>query len=493
MAQSVQVAIISRRLDIDLDPLEAMRRLAGRAEPMFLDSAASDPRFGRYTILMCEPAGRLCTTHDGKTQVDFGGSQRMLAEGPFTALAPGLRPFKVVERPEDAPCFVGWAGFFSYEVGRVIERLPATARRDIHLPMVRLGFYDTSAVYDHRTGVWTLMAVDLHRGFPPPYGRIVQGRLDTLAGYLSASAPPSPPSNGPCLAGKPAWNMTQAAYLEMIRRAKDYIAAGDIFQVNLAQRLSVPVSGSPWLLYERLRRTNPACYAAYMGWHGGKAKSTEPPTHAVLSSSPELFLQLNDGKVITRPIKGTRPRGSDEAADQAMRQELIESQKDLAELNMIVDLERNDIGRVCEYGTVKVVEPRCIEAHPTVWHSVATVEGVLHERYDAIDLLRATLPGGSITGAPKVRAMQIIDELEPTQRSVYCGSIGMLGLDGSMVFNIAIRTIIIDRGVAHVQVGGGIVADSDPQAEYEETLSKGAGMLRALGVDAGALAEAAHG
>jgi para-aminobenzoate synthetase component 1 len=187
--------------------------------------------------------------------------------------------------------------------------------------------------------------------------------------------------------------------------------------------------------------------------------------------------------VITRPIKGTRPRAADEATDEAMRRELIDSEKDRAELNMIIDLERNDLGRVCQYGSVRVTDPRGIEPHPTVWHSVGTVEGVLHDRYDAIDLLRATLPGGSITGAPKVRAMEIIDELEPTERSVYCGSIGMLGLDGSMVLNIAIRTIIIDRGRAHVEVGGGIVADSDPQAEYDETLDKARGMLRALGID----------
>ncbi len=483
MADSVPVGIVCRKLKIDLDPLEGMRRLARRPNPLFLDSAARDQRYGRYTVLGCDPTGMIRTTQDGKTHVDFGGSARTLDEGPFAALAPGLRPFEVVEAPDDLPCFVGWGGYFGYEVGRFIERLPVTAKPDIDLPIVRLGFYDAVAVYDHEEGEWTLMAADLHHGYPPPYDQVVTGRLDTLAACLKKPAPKPKKGDAPKCKGEPTWNMSRSAYLKMVRRGIDYIAAGDIFQVNLAQRLSTQLEGSVWTLYERLRETNPGWYAAYMAWQEGKAKPGGPPTHAVLSSSPELFLELRDRKVITRPIKGTRPRGTNEASDGPMREELRDSEKDQAELNMIIDLERNDLGRVCEYGTVRVTESRCLEAHPTVWHSVGTVEGALHERYDVIDLLKATLPGGSITGAPKVRAMEIIDELEPTERSVYCGSIGMVGLDGSALLNIAIRTMIYDRGTMHMQVGGGIVADSDPEAEYEETIHKGRGMLRALGID----------
>jgi para-aminobenzoate synthetase component I len=492
MATRVPVAIVSRKLDLDLDPLEAMRRLNRRTGVVFLDSAAVDPRWGRYTVLMCEPTGLLVTGRNGKTHLDFGGSRRILDEDPFTALGPGLRPFEVGERPEDIPCFVGWAGYFGYEVGRFIEKLPGTPKADIGLPVARLGFYDASAVYDHVSRTWTLLAVDLHRGYPPPYDRVVHGRLDALAGYLGLPNPVAQGPAKPAVSGRPRWNMSRSTWLKMIRRAKDYVAAGDIFQVNLSQRVSMKVEGTPWALYERLREANPASYAAYMAWHEGKPKRLSPPTHAVLSSSPELFIELRDRKVSTRPIKGTRPRGADKASDQTMRQELIDSEKDRAELNMITDLERNDLGRVCEYGTIGVTEPRAIEAHPTVWHSVATVEGVLHERYDALDLLRSTLPGGSITGAPKVRAMQIVEELEPTERSVYCGSIGLLGIDGSLVLNIAIRTILLERDTAHVQVGAGIVADSDPEAEYEETMHKAAGMLRALGIETAATAEADH-
>ncbi len=493
MPKRVPVAIVCRKLEVDLDPLEAMRRLRGRTNPLFLASAAVDPRYGRYSILACEPTGMLCTRHDGRTEVEFGGSKRTYDEGPLTALAPGIRPFEVVEKPPDVPCFVGWGGYFGYEVGRFIERLPATTKPDIKLPVVRLGFYDAAAVYDHQENTWTLMAADLHHGYPPPYAQVVKGRLDTLEAYLSTPSPAPAESGTPSCSGRPRWNMTRAQYLKMIRRAIDYIGAGDIFQVNLAQRLTVPIACSPWELYERLSASNPAWYAAYMAWEAGRARKSGTPIQAVLSSSPELFLELRDRKVITRPIKGTRPRGGDEAADQAFRQELLESEKDQAELNMIIDLERNDLGRVCEYGSVNVTEPRCLEAHPTVWHSVGTVAGLLHERHDAIDLLRATLPGGSITGAPKVRAMEIIDELEPTERSVYCGSIGLLGVDGSMVLNIAIRTMIVDQNQVHVQVGGGIVADSDPQAEYDETLDKARGMLRALSIDDATVAEAGRG
>ncbi|MBN1344767.1 MAG: anthranilate synthase component I family protein [Phycisphaerae bacterium] len=489
MATRADVGIVCRKLQIDLDPLEAMRRLQHRASPLFLDSAAADSRYGRFSVLACEPTGMLWTGRDGKTHVDFGGSKRTLDEGPLAALAPGLRPFRVVEKPEDLPCFVGWGGYFGYETGRFIERLPATTKPDIKLPVARLGFYDAVAVHDHARGEWTLMAADLHHGYPPPYDRVVKGRLDTLAAHLTGKAPKAAKAGKPVAAGKAKWNMSRAKYLEMVRRGIDYIAAGDIFQVNLAQRLSASLSCPAWALYERLRVSNPGWYAAYMAWHEGKAKASDAPTCAVLSSSPELFLEARDRKVITRPIKGTRPRGADEDSDAAMRQELIASEKDRAELNMIIDLERNDLGRVCEYGSVKVTEPRCLEAHPTVWHSVGTVEGTLHERFDVIDLLKATLPGGSITGAPKVRAMEIIDELEPTERSVYCGSIGMIGLDQSAVLNIAIRTIIVDRGTAHVQVGGGIVADSDPELEYAETLHKARGMLEALGLDEAGLLE----
>jgi para-aminobenzoate synthetase component 1 len=280
-------------------------------------------------------------------------------------------------------------------------------------------------------------------------------------------------------------NFTRAAYLAAVRRAIDYIAAGDIFQVNLSQRFTAPLACPPEELYLRLRRTNPAPFAAYLA-----GSSTDPGANpwAVMSSSPERFLQVVGRQVSTRPIKGTRPRRDPAAGAEAeefnrrQKQELLASAKDAAELAMIVDLQRNDLGRVCSYGTIRVSEPRTIEEYASVYHSVAQVEGRLHEGRDLVDLLRAAFPGGSITGAPKVRAMQIIDELEPTCRSVYTGAIGYLGFDGRMDLSIAIRTLVADGDRVHLQVGGGIVADSTPEGEYEETLAKARSLLEALGV-----------
>jgi len=252
-----------------------------------------------------------------------------------------------------------------------------------------------------------------------------------------------------------------------VEQAIAYIRAGDVFQVNLSQRFTLPLPADPIDVADRLRRVSPARYGAFLDFGD----------HSIICNSPELFLRLTpDRRIVTRPIKGTRPRAP------GMERELLDSVKDQAELNMIVDLERNDLGRVCEVGTVRVTEPRVIEAHPTVYHGAATIEGTLRADVSFVDLLRAVFPGGSITGAPKIRAMEIIEELEPVRRSPYCGAIGYLAPGGEMEFNIAIRTMIVKDGLVHIPVGGGIVADSDPVAEYEETLVKSRAMFAALGM-----------
>jgi para-aminobenzoate synthetase component 1 len=268
-------------------------------------------------------------------------------------------------------------------------------------------------------------------------------------------------------------NFTKDKYLTAIRRAKAYIAAGDIYQVNLSQRFSGPLPVPPFDLYTRLRARNPAPFAAFLDF--GEMQ--------ILSSSPERFLQVEarTRQVRTRPIKGTRPRGNTPEQDADLGRELLLSEKDRAELVMIVDLERNDLGRVCETGSVHVPELMVLERDPTVHHLVSTVAGRLPPERNRMDLLRAMFPGGSITGAPKIRAMEIIAELEPTRRGVYTGSIGWLGFTGDMDLNIAIRTFVVRDGMAHFQVGGGIVADSDPEEEYEETLHKGRALMEALG------------
>lgn len=326
---------------------------------------------------------------------------------------------------------VRWAGYLSYDLGRLFETLPTLAADDLGLPLFR----------------FTLQ----YRG----------------AGESPRDMPHAPAGTGTMTRS----TFTRPQYLAAVRRAIDYIAAGDVFQVNLSQRFTAPLDEHPARLYARLRRQSPAWYGACLCYDD----------FAILSNSPELFLRVTPGqsgkrRVATRPIKGTRPRA------EGMESELRDSAKDQAELNMIVDLERNDLGRVCEIGSVKVTQPRTIEAHPTVYHGVATVEGVLRDDVTFVDLLRAAFPGGSITGAPKIRAMEIIEELEPVRRGPYCGAIGYLGGDGSIEFNIAIRTMIVQAGLVHVSVGGGIVADSDPAAEYEETLVKAKAMFDALGV-----------
>jgi para-aminobenzoate synthetase component 1 len=265
-------------------------------------------------------------------------------------------------------------------------------------------------------------------------------------------------------------NFTRRGYLEAVRRVKEYILAGDIYQANLSQRFQAPLREHPWMLYRRLRRLNAAPFSAYFNLVQAQ----------VCSSSPERFLRGDGVRVETRPIKGTRPRSPDPGEDRRLAEELAASPKDRAELSMIVDLERNDLGRVCSYGSVRVEEHAVIEHYATVHHLVSTVTGELHEGKDVVDLLRASFPGGSITGAPKIRAMEIIDELEPHARSVYTGSIGYLGYDGGFDLNVAIRTVIVKGNTAYFQVGGGIVADSVPEDEYQETLDKGKAIFQAL-------------
>jgi anthranilate/para-aminobenzoate synthase component I len=345
----------------------------------------------------------------------------------------------MVERLEAAKSpDVRWVGYLAYDFGRLFERIPDRAADDLGVPLFRFSLQYRG------------------RGEPP---------RDLATAHAPAVSVPRS-------------TFTRDRYLDAVARAIEYIAAGDVFQVNLSQRFAVPLHEHPAKLYARLRRQSPAWYGACLCYDD----------FAVLSNSPELFLRVDpqpDGtrRVVTRPIKGTRPRGP------GMDAELLNSAKDQAELTMIVDLERNDLGRVCEIGSVKVTGPRSVETHPTVYHGVATVEGVLRTDVTFVDLLRATFPGGSVTGAPKIRAMEIIDELEPVRRGPYCGAIGYLAGDGSMEFNVAIRTMTIKDGVAYVPVGGGIVADSDPAAEYEETLVKAQAMFAALGVSADDVAQ----
>ena len=324
-----------------------------------------------------------------------------------------------------------WFGYFSYDLGRLIEPTKL-APPSGDWPLVELAWCPD--VEELRTDELTVDEQALTIGDPQPEIRNLTR------------------------------NFTRSAYESAVCRVLEYIAAGDVFQVNLAQRFTTEYRGQPRQLYERLATVSPAWYGAYFELPGQRA---------IISTSPELFLSVERGHVVTRPIKGTR-------AAQCDARELLNSAKDTAELNMIVDLMRNDLGRVCSYGSVQVTESRTIETHPTVHHAVATIEGDLHPSKDIVDLLKATLPGGSVTGAPKVRAMQIIDELEPCPRGPYCGAIGCISRT-ELQLSVAIRTMLKRRELVDFSVGGGIVADSNPSAEYDETLTKAQAMLAALG------------
>jgi para-aminobenzoate synthetase component 1 len=437
------------------------------AHAFWLDSGLDVSGQGRYSFLGSAPAG-LFRSRDGQNSMEWQGRRASWPGDPFAAVRQ-LWERRPMVAPAGAPPFVGGAvGVFGYDLRYHVERLPRLGRDDLALPDCALAFYDTVLAYEHASGRLLLCAADP--------GDEVACRYRTLGAGCGVSGidrtPPSTPDT-PHPTPRLQSTFSRPDYLRAVGRVLEYIAAGDIYQVNLSQRFSVPYAGDPMALYERLRRQSPAPFAAYLDL--GDA--------VILSASPERFLRVAGREVETRPIKGTRPRGGTAEEDERLAAELLSSAKDRAELVMIVDLERNDLGKVCDYGTVRVSELARLEAHPTVFHLVATVTGRLRPGVTAVDALRACFPGGSITGAPKIRAMQIIEELEPTHRGFYTGSIGYLGWDGRADLNIAIRTILLKDGMAHFQVGGGIVADSDPDSEYEETLHKGRALMRALGAE----------
>ena len=442
-------------------PFGVLCAVSGERLPFFLDSGMDPARLGRFSFVGCAP---VLVAQSRGSRVLVNGSR--VGRNPFAVLKRLLRQYRCPRADAPIPFTGGAVGYLAYDLGRFVESLPDNTIDDIPVPEMHFAFYDAVAGYDHRAGRWYIATADT--GAP--------GLDARRARLIDAIEHPTPPPRfAPVSVTGLRSNFERADYLAAVGRVKDYIAAGDIFQANLSQRFQAETDAAPLDLYAALRAANPAPFAAYLPLDGRRA---------VLSSSPERFLKVVDRHVETRPIKGTRPRRrADEAFNERMRSELLASEKDRAELTMIVDLERNDLGRVCSYGTVRVTEPIVLEEYPTVYHLVATVEGDLRRGRGIVDLVKAAFPGGSITGAPKIRAMEIIDELEPTKRSVYTGNIGYIGFDGTVDLNVAIRTPILADGRVYLQVGGGIVADSDPEAEYRETLDKARAMFAALGAE----------
>jgi len=463
-------------VDLPCRPGALLEALDSRDNPVMLDSSALHDTYGRHSIAACNPS-EVLTLKDGVLADRCGNTlARDDSDAIWAVISDALGA--VSAEPEPGATYApGWIGYIGYEVGRHVERLPGKAKRDTSLPDMRLAFYDSILQYDALKSRWSLISLE----FDGP-GPLTESSRDALLSVASDSLGKPSPRPGPASradAGcKPAdearSNFTPNQYRRAVSACTDYIAAGDIFQVNLSQRFTVSNAPDPDKIYRALRMRNPAWYSAYMKFDSDRKQC------ALLSSSPELFLRVRRRHVTTRPIKGTRRRTADTLANSRAASSLLSSPKDNAELAMIIDLLRNDLGRVCRFGSVRVSDPRALETHPTVFHLVGTVEGDLRTDVGAADLLRATFPGGSITGAPKIRAMEIIDEIEPVARGPYTGCIGLVGVDGACEWNIIIRTIVCDGDEAHVQVGGGIVADSTPQGEYQETLDKARAMLEAI-------------
>jgi para-aminobenzoate synthetase component 1 len=449
--------------EIAISAYEAARRLRGRPGVAFLDSSRPDGGMGRYSYVASDPT-LVVASRGRRVELSARDGQRAFEAEPWVVLQEILARQR---RPTIAglPPFQGGAlGRFGYDLGRHLERLPVQATDDLALPEFQVGLYDWLIAEDHVAGTTWLVTTDL----PGLSTCSCAERRGRILEYLrrSALAPAPEVATRPQLRSC----VGRRGYLETVGRAKAYIAAGDIYQVNLSHRLEGAWRGDPWALYERLRRTSPVAHGAYLTL--GDA--------VVLSASPERFLWSNGQQVETRPIKGTRRRGTTPEDDRALAAALQASEKDRAENLMIVDLLRNDLGRVCRVGSVRVPELFGLEGYANVWHLVSTVRGELRPELDVVDLLRACFPGGSVTGCPKIRAMEIIEELEPVRRGIYCGAIGYLGWDGALNTSIVIRTLVLAAGRVYLQVGGAVVADSDPEAEYAETLDKARAGLDAL-------------
>ncbi|MBM7614941.1 aminodeoxychorismate synthase component I [Alkaliphilus hydrothermalis] len=444
-----------------LDSFQLYSIFKDRPYSFFLDSGKNYERLGKFSFIGFNPH-LVFKSKDQHITITQEGKEDNFTGDPFDSLREIYNQF---QRSYDSefPFVGGLVGYLSYDMCHHIEKLPRTAVDDVEIPDCFFGLYDGIIIVDHihnRTYIASL-------GIKAEAKEVVE-EIAKMIGVAEEKGVEINLTNKQQVELKA--NFTREDYIKTVNRVRDYIKSGDIYQANLTQRFQCEIEETPFELYGKLRSINPAPFASFIDFGEGH----------IVSSSPERFIQIRNDIIETRPIKGTRPRGKTPEEDQFNRNELLNSEKDQAELLMIVDLERNDLGKVSKNGTVKVTELFHLEEYPTVYHLVSTVQGEIKEEYDVIDCIKATFPGGSITGAPKIRAMEIIDELEPTQRNIYTGSIGYIGLNGDVDLNIVIRTIVCKDNKAYFQVGGGIVWDSDAEMEYEETLHKGSALMKAL-------------
>lgn len=433
-----------------------------------LESVKGPPKIARYSFIGFEPYSTL------RVKNGRHASGEVLSKNPLSILQGELNRY--VQRPDPSlPPFQGGAvGLLSYDFVRYLEHLPSIARDDLEIPDADFMLVDRLMAFDHvEKKAWIVVCPGARHG-GDDWSEAFDEAEAAIAEIARAASLGSA-AGAPLLSGSKrieiVYELAMEGYTDMVRRAKEYIAAGDIFQANLSLRVSAFIGSlRPWNLYAALRGINPAPFAAYM----------DMGDYVIASSSPERLLRVSDGVVETRPIAGTRPRGKDSEEDTLMRAELLLSEKERAEHIMLIDLERNDIGRVCDYGSVEVDELMITEDCSHVMHIVSNVRGRLNGGRSAVDAVRAVFPGGTITGVPKVRCMEIIEELEPLRRGPYTGSIGYIGFSGGVDFNIVIRSFAIKNETAYVQAGAGIVADSEPEREYREALKKAEALIKTL-------------
>ncbi|MDD5431683.1 MAG: aminodeoxychorismate synthase component I [Candidatus Omnitrophica bacterium] len=448
---------ILKSYKLGVDFFRVFETLKTRKNCFFLDSSKNSYCLGRFSFIGIDPFYIL-------------KSDNAL---PFDKLRELLNKYKIPSNKANPPFLGGAAGFLGYDLGFILEKkIKKIIPEDINIPNFYFAFYNTVIVADNLKKKLFISCLGAPEENEISAKKLACENFKKTEIFLSRIISKDNLTDDIQTTGKVDFNsnFTKKAYLAAVKKAKEYIKKGDVYQLNLSQRFDAETDSSAFEIYKRLRKISPSSFSAFF----------DAGDFQILSSSPERFISFSDGKVSTRPMKGTRPRGENYKEDNLLKKELLESQKDKAELTMIVDLERNDLGRVCSYDSIKVTKPRELEKYSTVYQTTSTIEGRLFKSKDRIDLLRACFPGGSITGCPKIRAMEIIEELEPNRRSIYTGSLGYLSFSGEMDFNILIRTILKKENKIYFGVGGGIVADSDPKSEYEETLCKAKAMMKAL-------------
>lgn len=447
--------MLRRELPYHADSSILFAKIAQRPWAIYLDSGRPGNEYGHYDIMVADPVMTL-TTHNGVTEIHDQEGVRESDLDPFLLLKQALQQYPPLA--SDLPFTGGAVGYFGYDLARNIESLPAQAHDGERIPELMVGIYDWAVIVDHRQQQTCLVSCAITEARKAGWETLCALFTHAAKQATTAFSINSPVSS----------NLDVATYQQAFERIQCYIHEGDCYQVNLAQRFSAAAEGDAWQAYQYLREIGPAPFMAFMNLPGVQ----------VLSDSPERFLQVSGRHVETRPIKGTRPRSSDTDEDARQAADLQSSLKDRAENLMIVDLLRNDIGKSCATGSVRADRLFVLESYANVHHLVSTVTGKLADQHEAVDLLRGAFPGGSITGAPKLRAMEIIEELEPHRRGIYCGAIGYIGFDGNMDTNIAIRTAVYSHGEIRFWAGGGIVADSEGDKEYRETWDKASTMLK---------------